>query len=221
VGAVGALPEPPADGTWVQHWYGALRGRSSGRQEISWLGAGNLAVRSDVFAELHGFDESLETCEDVDFCRRLRRAGYCIVSDERMRSVHHGDPSTLAELFRGELWRGRDNIRVSLRDPSWRGLPSLLIPLVEAVALCGLAVWLLVSPRDHYLLPAIGLALLAGLIFLRALALLTRLGQWTVVSALRALAVSAAYDAGRAAALLVKVAHRRRHPAPRIQASDA
>ena len=34
-----------------------------------------------------GFDESLQTCEDVDLCRRLVRHG-AFVSDERFRNIH-------------------------------------------------------------------------------------------------------------------------------------
>jgi cellulose synthase/poly-beta-1,6-N-acetylglucosamine synthase-like glycosyltransferase len=221
VAAVGALPEPPTDGTWVQRWYGVLRGRSLGRREVAWLGAGNLAVRSDIFAGLHGFDGSLDTCEDVDLCQRLRQAGYHILGDERLGSVHHGDPATLRDLFSGELWRGRDNLRVSLRDPSWRGLPSLLIPVVQAAVLSASALWLLVSPRANPMLPAAGIALFAGLVSARAFMLLTRLGRWTAGSALRALAVAAAYDLGRAGSLLVKVGYRRRHPARHVPVSDA
>ena len=46
-------------------------------------------------------------------------------SGTRLRNVHHGDPASLARVFLGELWRGRDNARVSLRTPrSWRTLAS-------------------------------------------------------------------------------------------------
>lgn len=36
----------------------------------------NLGVRSEVFREIEGFDESLATCEDIDFCWRAQLAGY-------------------------------------------------------------------------------------------------------------------------------------------------
>ena len=63
-------------------------------------------------------------------------SGLRVVSDARMESVHHGDPSTLTELFIGELWRGRDNLRVSFRKPlSVAALPSALIPVVDIVML--------------------------------------------------------------------------------------
>ena len=43
------------------------------------------------------------------------RSGLRIVSDARLENIHHGDPRTLREVFFGELWRGRDNLRVSFR----------------------------------------------------------------------------------------------------------
>ena len=79
--------------------------------------SGNLAVKRTAFQAIGGFDAALEACEDVDFCQRLRRAGWRLVGDERLESVHLGDPPTLAALFRAERWRGRDNLRVSLRGP--------------------------------------------------------------------------------------------------------
>lgn len=74
---------------------GALDGRSlntGNRASVSWevsadirmpfwtrFGAGassNLAVRRSVFLEVDGFDERLQTGEDVDFCWRVQLAGH-------------------------------------------------------------------------------------------------------------------------------------------------
>ena len=88
----------------------------------------------------HDFDATLETCEDVDLCARLTAAGHRLVSDDRLRSVHLGDPPTLRALFFAELWRGRDNLRTGLRRlPAWRDVPSLLIPVVDLTGLALLA----------------------------------------------------------------------------------
>ena len=56
VGATGAMCLPPPDGTWVQHMYGHLRGRTLGRHDVGWLGAGNMAVRREAFEQVGGFD---------------------------------------------------------------------------------------------------------------------------------------------------------------------
>src|SRR5262249_52970008 len=119
-----------------QRAYDRFRLHRRGIHEVDWLGSGNLAVRRDAFLRVGGFDTSLETCEDVDLCNRLRAAGYRLVSDDRMRSIHFGDPSTLGELFRGELWRGRDNVRTTIRGPlTLRSLPSLAVPVANLLLL--------------------------------------------------------------------------------------
>ena len=131
-GAAGALYGTPVDGTWVQRAYAFLRGRARGRRDVEWLGSGNLAVWRDVFERLGGFDTSLEACEDVDLCGRIRAAGFRVISDARLDTVHHGDPASLRHLFISELWRGRDNLRVSVRGAkSLRSLPSAVVPVVD------------------------------------------------------------------------------------------
>ena len=140
VGAVGALCQAPNDGTWVQRTYDLLRRRSAGIRDVDWLGSGNMAVRRAHFTLVGGFDTGLHTCEDVDLCRRLRHVGLRIVQDTRLRNVHLGDPATLGDLFRGELWRGRDNLRVSFRGPiKLSELPSAILPVAE-LGLIGMAI---------------------------------------------------------------------------------
>ena len=147
LGAAGLPYRAPADATWVQRMYDALRAKSTQRRDVDWLGAGNLAVRRAVFEQVGGFDERLEACEDVQLCQSVRQAGYRVVSVPGMESVHHGDPGTLSELFFGELWRGRDNVRVSLRAPlTIRAMPSVLMPVVGLGCLALLALGLLSWP---------------------------------------------------------------------------
>src|SRR5262245_37678187 len=62
---VGALYQPPVDGTWVQRTYGHLRGTPIGQHDTDWLGSGNLVVSRAAFESVRGFDTTLETCEDV------------------------------------------------------------------------------------------------------------------------------------------------------------
>ncbi len=141
VAAVGAPYSLPVDANWVQRRYHTLRPQLSGPQDADWLGSGNLVVRRDAFAAVNGFDVSLETCEDVDFCNRLLQAGYRLVADPALRSVHFGDPSTLRALFFGELWRGRDNVRVTFRGPrTLRHFRSAIIAMADLTAVAGAVV---------------------------------------------------------------------------------
>src|SRR6185436_18755808 len=167
IAATGApcLTDPSPN--WVQRQYDAMRSRLVHREEVLWLGSGNLAVKKRVFDSIGGFDASLTACEDVDLCNRLRQARHRIVADPAMRNVHYGDPKTLKALFYGELWRGRDNVRVTFRGPkTFRQLRSALIPIVDLVAIAaGLLALLLGYPG----LAVAAWLLVLGLIALRAL----------------------------------------------------
>lgn len=213
VAAAGALYLPPPRGTWVQQLYGALRGTTVGQHDVAWLGSGNLAVRREAFDAIGGFDVSLVACEDVDFCQRLRAAGWRIVGDERLESIHLGDPPTLAALFRAERWRGRDNLRVSLRGPlSIRDLPSVLIPVGDLLLLLGAVTAGIAAPfvRDVWAVAAVSLAAIAVLSVLRAVRIAARAGLRRPIELVRAVVVAVVYDAGRALALFTPAPHHRR-----------
>jgi len=212
-GAAGALYTIPRDASWVQQMYGALRGRTVGHHDARWLGSGNLVVRRQAFQAIGGFDATLEACEDVDLCQRLRSAGWRVIADERLESVHHGDPATLAQLFRAERWRGRDNLGVSLRGPlTFRDLPSVLIPVVQLVCAISAIAGLTLAP----LLGSLGLAisLLAiltsfSLTTTRAVKMVGTLENPGFLSFARALIVASIYDAARSTALFARASHHR------------
>jgi GT2 family glycosyltransferase len=210
VSAVGAPCRPPTPANWVQTSYDGLRDHRPGRHVVEWLGSGNMVVRADVFRRVGGFDATLEACEDVDLSRRIRESGGIIVSDGRLLSVHYGDPASLSALFRGELWRGRNNLQVSLRErPSLRSMPSIVIPVAQLGVLSGtLAALLLRRPE----LAALGVAAFALPSIARAL----RIRQRSSVLFSHAMAVASTYDTARALALVMRARHRRVAPGPAL-----
>ena len=216
VAAAGHAYLTPPGGTWVQRMYDSFRDRREGRFDTLWLGSGNLAVRRSVFLDLGGFDETLETCEDVDLCRRIRRNGWRLMSDSGMRSVHLGDPKTLRALFLGELWRGRDNLRVSLRPPIIASeLPSIIIPIVELMLMVLFLIALVPlifgagvpipfvaaeNTRRAAGLVALGaVGIFAALAALRASRMLARLSPRRAGDVPRAFAVAVVYRSGASA----------------------
>jgi GT2 family glycosyltransferase len=208
VAAVGSPCVPPPNGSWVQRAYDGFRDHTPGRHVVTWLGSGNLVVRTDVFRRIGGFDESLEACEDVDLCRRIRAVGGLLMSDSRLESIHYGDPSSLRALFRGESWRGRNNLQVSLREsPTLRGLPSLVIPVVDLGLLSLLGVTLFTA---RFQLAAASAAAFA----LPAIARALQVRRRTRVALSHAIAVAVVYDVARAVAILLRMPHRRLHPQP-------
>jgi GT2 family glycosyltransferase len=214
VAAVGFPCNPPTEGNWVQLAYDRFRSHPETRSEVEWLGGGNLLVQRDVFASIGGFDESLETCEDVDLCQRIRRTGRRILAEPGMASIHLGDPRTLRGIFFGELWRGRGNLKVTLRGPlKFCTYASLLIPCINlfltAVALASL---LLLTFR-----PAFGLIVFVACMGLFASLVLIRAARMTgptgITSFMQNLTVALVYEMARSLALICRSTHaaRARH----------
>lgn len=220
VAAAGALCHAPIDGTWVQQTYGLLRGLPRGSRDVEWLGSGNLAVRRTVFFAVGGFDTALTTCEDVDLCNRIRATGARIVSNADMKNIHYGDPATLWDVFKSELWRGRDNLRVSFRTRlSWRGLPSVLIPIVDVAMIVMVMLGIAVAIAGSGLglrIAASAAAVVGGAATLRVMRLLSTEHRIRPARLLQAWVVACVYDIGRALALVMRTPHR---SAPRQMAA--
>jgi GT2 family glycosyltransferase len=205
VAGVGAQYHPPRNAGWVTEVYDALRRHQPGTHNVDWLPSGNLVVRKAVFEALGGFDEALETCEDVDFSQRVRQTGGRLMAAAGLLNVHHGDPRTLSALFKGELWRGRDNLRVSLRYPlTLRSLPSIALPILTLGALAMIAVGVLVGPFLGWQAAAVGVAAFVGLAGACALGLLHRSAMRLRIGFVlpRVVAFATVYNTARALALI-------------------
>lgn len=208
VAATGApyLTQPGPN--WVQQQYDGLRQRPIRREDTVWLGSGNFAVKRAAFDRLGGFDASLIACEDVDFCNRLIQAGWRIVAEPNLRSIHFGDPRTLRALFFGELWRGRDNLRVTLSGPrTFRHLRSAIVPVADLICLAG-GLLSLLAGRPVLATALFALALIpAGM---KAWMMLQRQLHRSAVIAAQAMAVAVVFDLARALALVARGSHRAR-----------
>lgn len=166
-----------------------------------------MAVASDVFEAVGGFDPRLDTCEDVDLSLRIRRRGDAVWSDPNLRAEHRGDAPTLAALFRAELWRGKDALAVTRRH--WREgreLRSGVLPILH---------WLLFAAALLFVgvgKPGIALASLAPLVAIwcvHAARMLRRAEVPGIRSLAAALAVACTYHVARAAAPLRKSGYHR------------
>ena len=211
VAAAGAPYLPSPTPNWVQTQYDGLRTRPIRREDTTWLGTGNLAVRRSVFEKIGGFNTSLVACEDVDLCNRITGAGYRIVADPDLRSIHFGDPKTLKALFFGELWRGRDNLRVTFAGPrTLRHLRSALIPIAELILLIG-AAGLMAAGYVTFALVCVAAAFLPTAI--RAVSIRQRLPRRGVIASMQSLAFAVVFDLARAFAILARGSHRARRVA--------
>jgi hypothetical protein len=128
----GCFPDIPKEATWVQRaWAIHRHGRHSESKPtpVGWLGSANLIVRRDAFHAVGGFNECLETTEDVDLCYRLGQYGI-ILHHPGMKAIHWGEDPDLKTFWRKEVWRGIGGLKgVSLHGLRWDEIPSLGYPL--------------------------------------------------------------------------------------------
>lgn len=141
--ASGCFPSVPPQATWVQRaWDLHQRGATANDSpsSVAWLSSMNLLVRRDVFLRIGGFNESLETAEDVDLCYRLGRYG-AILRNPEMRAIHWGEAPDLKTFWRKEVWRGIGNLGgIRSHGFRWDEVPSIGYPLYMLA--CALLVFL-------------------------------------------------------------------------------
>lgn len=117
---------PPEDGSWIErNWFRhfALESNSSH------LGTGHMLIRREFFLAVGGFDETLVTGEDYEFCQRARAAGGRILNDPLLRVVHHDFPKDLRSFVRREAWHGRGDLR------SWRSFLASKVAIAATIFL--------------------------------------------------------------------------------------
>lgn len=130
--AAGCFPMVPPNSTWVQKaWDLHQRGRhlSASMKTIKWLPSMNLIVKRSDFLGIKGFNEELQTAEDVDLCYRLRERGE-ILWHSGMKAIHWGEAPDLQTFWRKEVWRGLGNLQgVFSHGLRWDELPSIGYPI--------------------------------------------------------------------------------------------
>jgi glycosyltransferase involved in cell wall biosynthesis len=162
--AAGCFPSVPAEATWVQQTWDIVQRGSQYRlsiRNVPWLPSMNLIVRRDAFLAVGGFNEQLETAEDVDLCYRLANQG-TIVCNPAMEAIHWGEARNLRTFWRKEIWRGKGNLKgVWSHGLRWDELPSLGYPLYTmCCVLLTIFGFYVDLGSQHILLTPLGLILL-------------------------------------------------------------
>jgi glycosyltransferase involved in cell wall biosynthesis len=152
-----ALPE---NGSWVERaWFSVP---PQGRRHVPYINSGNLVVTRGVFDRVGGFDETLISGEDSDFCRRASLVAP-VIADDRIRVVHHGNPKTVRQFFAREIWHGMGALGSSARSlgnkPLLGAIAVLVLTLGQAL---GLALWIAGSGPAVTAVSTAALVLLVG-----------------------------------------------------------
>lgn len=116
-GIIGAHYQIPDDATWVGRiWCQDRLTEKVGN--VSYVPAGDLLIHRDRFFQVGGFDESIQTNEDFEFCQRAHAAGLPVQAYPELRVVHLGTPRSLRDFYRKQRWHGTHVLKVFLRDIS-------------------------------------------------------------------------------------------------------
>lgn len=104
------------------------------------IGSAHLIISKSNFLNLGGFDETLVTGEDYEFCQRAQKNGFSLSSNQNLDVVHNDFPESISAFIAREWWHGagdRDNI---------------LSSKIAIASLCFLALHLLLitTPLTHF-----------------------------------------------------------------------
>jgi glycosyltransferase involved in cell wall biosynthesis len=136
-GVIGGHCRIPDKSSWVARtWY--PEERISKRGVVRYVPSGDLLVSRSQFSSVGGFDETLETNEDYEFCQRISKAGFPVLAFPELNVVHLGVPQTVSEFYRRNRWHGKHVVKVFLRDiSSLHNVKPILFALYVLLSLVG------------------------------------------------------------------------------------
>ena len=106
---------PPETGNWIQRsWHAHWRHKNPAAQPggsepivveaFRLITTRNMLFNRALLAAVPSFDETLTTGEDTDFAFRASQAGCEVAALPSLRVTHLGEPSTLRQYYRQQLW---------------------------------------------------------------------------------------------------------------------
>jgi len=97
----------PQDANWIErYWFDSYVEEKNSTN----LGSGHMIVSREFFEEIGGFDESLSTGEDYELCMRAIRNGGKIISNPKLKVIHHDFPKGLLAFIKREAWHGKGDV---------------------------------------------------------------------------------------------------------------
>jgi glycosyltransferase involved in cell wall biosynthesis len=195
--ASGSMAKIPAEPGWIESvWDDLHRRKTDGF--VNYLNSGNLIIERRFFKQVEGFSETLVSGEDTDLCQRLIGAGHKIFERHAIVGIHHGNPKSIRQFFRRQLWHGS--------NPSERGrmdkIEALaLIHGLTVLASLPIIVLAIVFGKPLWSLFAISIQMLAPLLAVLYRALVVR--RW--IRVFESLLLYYVYLNARAIALLFPI----------------
>lgn len=134
-----------------------------------WLPSIFIIIKKEDFFSINGFDESLITCEDVDFGYRIKKQNKKILSLSELATTHLNEPKSYFEFFKKHLWHSLDALIIIYKYPTFKSEIKYLIFLIYS--LIALATFILGLISFNFMLVLASLFFIALPSFLLALKL--------------------------------------------------
>jgi GT2 family glycosyltransferase len=142
----------PEDCTWVGRIWEEFQAKVH-EGPTTFVPGGCLLVSRSDFALLQGFQTSLETSEDVDFCLRAKAKGMQVLAMSSLAVAHAGTPRTLGHFFRKNRWHGKHVLRMFLSNlPQMKYLPVIALSLYTLLMAVAVIIGTIVFVVTHSLL---------------------------------------------------------------------
>jgi glycosyltransferase involved in cell wall biosynthesis len=126
-GIRGCNYEIPSDSTWVGRYWTDYQARLL-TGPVSFVPGGGLFLSKANFDAIGGFDEQVETSEDIDLCARATKHGLTITSHPILAVIHDGTPRTITHFYRQHRWHGRHVLRNFIENlPSMKNAPVVVV----------------------------------------------------------------------------------------------
>jgi hypothetical protein len=165
------VPEQPH---WIESAWHDLHyvGRN---RDVQYLNSGNFFVSRSAFEQVGGFREDMLTGEDAEIGERLVTAGERIRACPEVKAIHFGNPKSIPEFYRRNVWHGLG----MFGTVSWNRLdrPTAVLAVHLVATVIGLATLLIGPPSIALRMStALGLQLVApvGTVVYRG----RRTGRW-------------------------------------------
>jgi len=100
----------PSDSTWVGRVWTEFQARNVAGP-VSFVPGGGLFISKSNFVALGGFNEQVETSEDIELCTRAKNNGLSITSQPALAVVHDGTPRSIVQFYRQHSWHGEHVLR--------------------------------------------------------------------------------------------------------------
>jgi glycosyltransferase involved in cell wall biosynthesis len=143
-------PDPPwIEATWHDlHYVGRERA-------VHYLNSANFFISRRAFDDIGGFRDDLPSGADAEIGQRLTRAGYRIHESPAVGAVHLGNPKSLREFYRRNVWHAMGMLGTVNRRKIDKPAAMTLAHLLATVAGLTILVASQFSPIKRLLIAAL------------------------------------------------------------------